>query len=196
MYEDFKRFGRELFLQGLNSSHSGNMSVRVADRILITRRGSMLANLTESDIIETGLEKDDSNVMLASTEIGVHRAIYKATSALSIIHCHPPYGMALSLLYDKIVPVDAEGIYYLHRIPVIAARLTVGSEEVEKILPPVLRDYRAILLRGHGAFCIGEMLEEAYQYASALAVATRIVYLTRLLNKDWLESKMDEAGKW
>ncbi len=29
MLEQFSRFGRELFLQGINSSHSGNMSERV-----------------------------------------------------------------------------------------------------------------------------------------------------------------------
>ena len=57
MLKDFQRFGRDLFLAGLNSSHSGNLSVRRGDKIIITRRGSMLGNLAEQDIIETGLQK-------------------------------------------------------------------------------------------------------------------------------------------
>jgi Class II Aldolase and Adducin N-terminal domain len=69
MLEQFSRFGRELFLQGVNSSHSGNMSVRAGDRIFITRRGSMFANLKEGGIIETGLRDDDSHITLACTEI-------------------------------------------------------------------------------------------------------------------------------
>ena len=68
--DQFRLIGRDLFLAGVISSHGGNMSVRMGDRILITRRGSMLAQLEERDIITTGLEENDANVMLASTEIG------------------------------------------------------------------------------------------------------------------------------
>ncbi|HWI54246.1 MAG TPA: class II aldolase/adducin family protein, partial [Desulfobacteria bacterium] len=100
MYREFSQIGRDLFLQGLNSSHSGNMSIRLGDRLVITRRGSMLGRLKESDLIETGLDKNDSHITLASTEIGVHRSIYKNTSALSIVHAHPVYATALSLVDD------------------------------------------------------------------------------------------------
>ena len=79
MLKDFAYIGRDLFLSGLNSSHSGNMSIRCGDRIIITRRGAMLGQLTEQDLIETGLTKNDSHIILASTEIGVHRAIYQGT---------------------------------------------------------------------------------------------------------------------
>ena len=84
--EQFRSSSRDLFLAGVVSSHGGNLSVRKGDRILITRRGSMLARLDERDIIATGLEENDANVMLASTEIGVHRAIYLGTSAQAIVH--------------------------------------------------------------------------------------------------------------
>ena len=73
--EQFRSIGRDLFLAGVISSHGGNLSVRQGDRILITRRGSMLAQLEERDIIETGLEENDANVMLASTEIGVPKMV-------------------------------------------------------------------------------------------------------------------------
>ncbi|MEE4275657.1 MAG: class II aldolase/adducin family protein, partial [Thermoleophilia bacterium] len=85
LLEQFRRIGRDLFVAGLVSSHGGNMSVRQGDRILITRRGSMLAQLEERDVIDIGLEENDANVTLASTEIVVHRAIYQATSALAIV---------------------------------------------------------------------------------------------------------------
>ena len=39
MLEEFQRIGRDLFLSGLVSSHGGNMSVRMGDRVLITHRG-------------------------------------------------------------------------------------------------------------------------------------------------------------
>jgi L-fuculose-phosphate aldolase len=191
MYQEFANIGQDLFLSHLISSHGGNMSVRVGDRILITRRGSMLGRLTERDIIETGLERNDSWITLASTEIGVHRAIYKATSALAIVHAHPPYGVTLSLSRDEIIPVDSESSYALHKIPVVSAQNTVGSKEVEKIIPEVLRSYKIAMLRGHGTFAIGQFLEEAYQWTSAFEASCQMIYMFETLQKEKKEYRKD-----
>jgi L-fuculose-phosphate aldolase len=196
MLDQFRKFGRELFLQGVNSSHSGNMSVRVGDRILITRRGSMLSDLTERDIVETGLSEDDSHIVLASTEIKIHRAIYQNTSALAIVHAHPPVAIALSLLYREIKPIDTEGIYYFKTIPVIETELTVGSDEVAEKLPPVLQNYKIALLRGHGSFAVGQMLEEAFQWTSSLEMTCKVIYLARQLGWETPEWPGGERPSW
>ena len=36
----FRDIGRDLFLRGLVSSHAGNISLRIGQKICITRRGS------------------------------------------------------------------------------------------------------------------------------------------------------------
>ncbi|MGI9951839.1 aldolase [Moorellaceae bacterium AZ2] len=184
MYQEFRDIGRDLFLAGLVSSHGGNMSVRLGDRILITRRGSMIGRLKEHDLIETGLEKDDSHIALASTEIGVHRAIYKKTSALAIIHAHPPVTVALSLTRDEIIPLDSEGSYLLHRVPILSSEYTVGAEEVAAIVSEALQKYKIVVLRGHGTFAIGQFLEEAYQWTSSLEISSQIIYFTEALQKE------------
>ncbi len=196
MYREFSQIGRDLFIQGLNSSHSGNMSIRLGDRIVITRRGSMLGNLKETDLIETGLSKNDSRITLASTEIGVHRSIFKNTSALAIVHAHPVYATALSLLEDEIIPIDSEGQYMLHRIPVIGFEHTVGSEEVARILPEYLKEYKIVMVRGHGSFAVGQLIEEAYQWTSSLENICKIIYLTRTLNGEIKDRKSDQYNKW
>ncbi len=182
MLEQFQIFGRDLFLRGLTSSHGGNMSVRLGDRVLITRTGSMLGHLEEQDLIETSLEDLDSSVMLASSELVVHRAIYKNTSALAIVHVHPPHAIALSMIeQDEIIPIDNEGSYVFHKIPIIQTELTTGSKEVAKLASARLRDYKLIMLRGHGCFSIGAVLEEAYQWCSSLEEACRVLCYTRWL---------------
>jgi L-fuculose-phosphate aldolase len=173
--EQFRQIGRDLFVAGVISSHGGNLSVRMGDRILITRRGSMLARLEERDIIETGLEENDANVMLASTEINVHRAIYQGTAAQAVVHAHPPYAIARSLMCDEIVPIDSEGSYLLHKVPVVHTELTAGSKEVADLLPRWLKEYDIVMLRGHGPFAIGHLLEEAYQLTSVLEMSCRIM---------------------
>lgn len=196
MLKDFQRIGRDLFLAGLNNSHSGNLSVRYGDRIVITRRGSMLGHLEERDLIETGLSSNDGNIILASTEIGVHRAVYQGTSALAIVHAHPVHAISLSLLEDEIIPVDSEGSYLLHKVPVISAEQTIGSAEVGEKLPGMLREFKIVMVRGHGSFAAGQMLEEAYQWTSSLENVCRIIYLTRTLKKDFKEKRTEKYKKW
>jgi L-fuculose-phosphate aldolase len=196
MYDEFKQIGRDLFLQGLNSSHSGNMSVRLGDRLVITRRGSMLGNLKANDLIETGLDKNDCHITLASTEIGVHRAIFKNTAALAIVHAHPVYATALSLVDDEIIPIDSEGQYMLHKIPVISFEHTVGSDEVAKLLPEYLKEYKIVMIRGHGSFAIGQLIEEAYQWTSSLENICKIIYLTRTLKGEGKETKSEKYNQW
>ncbi|MDP2181662.1 MAG: aldolase [Actinomycetota bacterium] len=198
MYEDFERVGRDLFLSGAISSHGGNMSVRVGDRMMITRRGSMLGRLQPADIIETALDHDDSEVALASTEIVVHRAIYAKTNALAIVHAHPAHTIMRSLVDDEIVPIDSEASYLLHKVPVYALSLTAGSSEVAEVVSDALVDYKCVLLRGHGPFAIGTVLEEAFQWVSCLEVACKILNLRDSLGlpvKEYREHG-EEYGKW
>ncbi len=196
MFEQFREIGRDLFVAGLITSHGGNMSVRLGDRIVITRRGAMLGRLRPEDLVETGLEADDAMVTLASTELVVHRAIYRATSALAIVHTHPLHATALSLVEDAIVPVDSEGSYLLHRVPVVAAAKTVGSLEVARILPPALRDHPIAVLRGHGAFAVGALLEEAYMVSTTLEASARILCILRSLGTDRIREYREGADRY
>jgi L-fuculose-phosphate aldolase len=198
VYEQFARIGRDLFLSGAVSSHGGNMSARVGDRILITRRGSMLGRLEERDVIETALEEDDSEVALASTEIVVHRAIYAKTNALAVVHGHPVQTIVRSLVEDEIVPVDSEASYLLHKVPVYALPLTAGSTEVADVVSDGLKEYKCVVLRGHGPFAVGTVLEEAFQWVSTLEAACTILNLRDRLGlpvKEYREHG-DEYGKW
>jgi L-fuculose-phosphate aldolase len=196
MIEDFQHVGGDLFLSGLVSSHGGNMSVRLGDRILITRRGSMIGHLGKRDMIETGLYENDSGIALASTELVVHRAIYRSTSALAVVHAHPRVAIALSLLDDAIIPLDTEGSYLLHKVPVVAAEFSSGSTELADIIADALKNYKIAMLRGHGCFSTGQMLEEAYQWVSVLEETSQIIYYSRLLRGEVKEyRKHSEAYK-
>ena len=140
----FQEIGRDLYVADLVSSHGGNISIRLGDRLIIKRRGAMLGRLREEDLIETGLEKTDSAVMLASTELIVHRAIYLATRALAVVHAHPRTAIALSLSREEIVPIDNEASYLLHKVPVVAAEFASGSPELVEKVPAALQQYKIV----------------------------------------------------
>ncbi len=188
IYEDMCMYGRFLENRGLNlSSHSGNMSVRRGDCLYIKRRGAMMGALKEQDVVETRVEEDDSGVIIASTEVGVHRAIYQNTSALAVIHAHTPYAISLSIVRDEIVPIDDEGEYHLKKVPVLDVEESIGSKNVEKELPEILRDYNAAIVKGHGTFAHGENLEEAYNWITVVESICKVIYLVENLGGETLK---------
>ena len=182
--ERFQRVGRALYQKGLESSHSGNLSVQIGNRILITRRASQLGFLEEDDIVETGLEEDDSGIILASSEVRVHRAIYKGTTAQAIVHTHQIAAVALSIFHDEIIPIDTESSYILRKVPVVTCEVESGSREMEEKLPQALKDYKIVVLKRHGAFATGKYLEEAWHYSEVLQNAAQILYMVKVLGGD------------
>lgn len=180
MLEVFRRVGVQLARLGLISSHSGNMSIRTGQGLLITRRGAMLADLREGDLVEAPLEGE---VPEASRELPVHQAIYRETEAEAVLHCHPPHAIVLSLHLQRIRPVDAEGRHLLGEVPVLTFSETVGSQEVAKGMPPHLRTHRVVMVRGHGSFAIGRDLEEALMVSSSLEASARVLWLGLVLQR-------------
>jgi L-fuculose-phosphate aldolase len=168
MFEQFKEMGRDIFLRGLISSHAGNMSTRVVNRLYITRKSSMLGKLRQQDVIELELGQNNTEVPLASSELIVHTAIYQNSDALAIIHAHPPYATLLSMLQDEITPVDVEGKYMFTKIPVVTPVKAIGSDESARLVSEQLKNFKIVLVRGHGSFARGDTLEEAFMYTSSL----------------------------
>jgi len=168
LFNAFKNTGRDIFLRGLISSHAGNMSVRIGDKIHITKKTSMLGRLKPTDIIELELDKDDPNLPLASSETVVHKAIYIHTNALAVIHAHPPYATLLSMIQEELIPRDSEGSFLFKKVPVVTPENTIASEESANIVSECLKNHKIVLVRGHGSFARGDTLEEAHMFTSSL----------------------------
>ncbi len=197
LVEEFALAGSTLFAAGLNNSHSGNLSVRLGGRLVITRRGSMLGRLSTEDLVSVGLDEDDSGIALASTEVNVHRSIYRSTSALAVVHTHPRSATALSLSGRDIVPVDVEGRYYFKRVPVLGVKRAIGSEELESELPVLLKDFPIVVVKGHGAFAVGGSLEEGLQISHSLEWSCDIILRCAALGLSVKDLLSDEKhGDW
>jgi L-fuculose-phosphate aldolase len=193
IYEVFRDIGRDLYAANMISSHGGNLSVRLGDRIVIKRRGAMLGNLKPLDLVETRLDKNDSGVALASTELLVHRAVYLATPALAIVHCHPRTAIAFSLSREELVPIDNEASYLLKKVPVVAEEFASGTPEMANKVAQALKNYKIIMLRGHGSFATGQTLDEAFHWSSTLEESCQIELAVKQINEPFLEyRKMSE----
>jgi len=176
MWREMAKFGKKLIDAGLADSHFGNISMRVGDRILVTRSGSMLDELDENAIVAVDLKQPTSFDIIASTETNVHRAVYQNTSALAIIHCHSPFAVAMSMIAEEhlIVPADSESLYVLHEIPLITGG--AGSKQLADAAAKALADHKGAIIRGHGPIAAGKIMEEVYIYICSIEHACKVKY--------------------
>ena len=175
----FQSVGRSLFIRGLVSSQSGNLSIRMGERLIITRRGSNLGALQEKDLIETGIHKNDRSTPMASVELPVHRAIYQHTQARAIVHAHPTHTVALSMIEKEISSSHLEDFCALDRVPVLGWGAEVKPGGLSDIIAEGLKDRQIVIVHGHGSFAVGQLLDEAYNSTTGLEEACEILCLMR-----------------
>ena len=180
--QELIKYGKKMVESGLVDSHFGNVSKRVGNEMLISTTGSMLDEL-EGQIITVPIDltSPDELDVIASSEVNVHRTIYKNTSALSILHGHSPYAVVESLLFqpgESIKPRDSESVYFLHEVPVIKGG--IGSKELAVNAAKALSKHKGAIVQGHGTFARGATVDEAYVILSSVEHACMVKYLTDL----------------
>ncbi len=191
--QELIKYGRKMVESRLVHSHFGNVSKRVGDQMLISTTGSLLDEL-EGQIVSVPVDAatPDELDVIASSEVNVHRAIYKQTSALAVLHGHSRFAVVLSLLCceaaeeegeageaeGEIVPEDSESVYFLHEIPVVTGG--IGSDELARNAARALRDHKGLVVRGHGTFARGATVDEAFVILSSVEHACTVKYFCDL----------------
>ena len=175
----FKNVGQALFNRGLVSSYSGNLSIKIGDRLIITRRGCNLGALEERDLVETGINRNDRATPLASGELQIHRAIYQNTPARAIVHAHPTHVTALSMT-EKVISSDhLEEFCALGHVPVVGWGTDARVMELTEEIVNALKDHRIAAVYGHGSFAVGQLLDEAFNCTTGLEEACEVLCLMR-----------------
>jgi L-fuculose-phosphate aldolase len=170
---EFERIGKRLFAEHLVGGNFGNMSVRSGDGFFIKRTGSCLDIATEPVYVPMIGDAPKE----ASSEYRVHRAVYARTSHAALVHAHPPYAVAASLVMNPIIPEDTEGEIFCPLIPVVTG--APGTQEVADNAAQALSSSRLVIARGHGTFAAGTTLEEAYVVTSLAEHSCRVLALKR-----------------
>jgi len=155
---EFERIGKRLFLEGLVGANFGNMSVRAKAGFYITRSGAYLDD-REMPVFVPG---DGEAPPEASSEYRVHRAVYRISPHLAIVHAHPVHAVAASLDTDLIRPVDSEGRMLCPEIPVVGGE--PGTDEIAQNVSRAL-PRRSYCHRPRArTFAAGATLDVAYIY--------------------------------
>ena len=170
---EFERTGRRLVSEHLIGGNFGNMSARPEEEgFFITRTGSYLDEPGDPVFVPIFGEVPAT----ASSEWRVHRSIYQSTRHRAIVHAHPPYAVAASLVLDEVIPLDSEGKMFCPVIPI--AHGEPGTQELAEDIAECLALSPLCIARGHGTFAAGKTLEEGYLFTSLAEHACRVLALT------------------
>lgn len=177
----FQSVGFDLYSRGMVSVHGGNLSIRLGEKVIITRSGSKLGYLIATDLVETGVDRDDDNTRLASSELAVHRAIYKQAPFQAIVHCHPIHAVALSFVRHNIHPEDEAGKIFIPEVPVIGFGKEPAPGGFADEIADALKTHAVVIVHRHGSFARGMTLEEAYVITELLEISSRVLCLVKNL---------------
>jgi len=186
--------GKKLAALQLVCASSGNLSCRRdAQKILITATGSSLGDLRPDDIVAVSLATGKSNGRRRpSSELLLHRLIYKHFSCRVVIHCHPPLTNAFFAVCRKLPVLTFEARFYLGDVPVVAQKSLTVTRPGPVIA--ALAQNRLVVLKNHGVVCIGKTFADTRALIQILEEAVKIVCIARLFNKKTLDS-IDRAIK-
>jgi len=174
--------GKELYLRGLQTTRSGNLSVRIGDQFLITKTGSNLGRLSESDLISVETRQCATIPGGASCESPVHRSIYNAADARAIVHAHPIHAIALAQISngDNIRPIHNEGLVGLKQIPIVGTTVPgEDSGEEPDAITTALSEWCSVVVRNHGAFTVGTSPDQALYKMLLLEDTCHMVFLVQ-----------------
>ena len=175
MQPDFTRIGKRLFSEHLVGGNFGNMSVKTDDGYFITKTGSYLDADPEQIVL---MPLNGRVTPGASSEWRVHTAVYNSSEHKAIVHAHPPYAVALSLLTDsEIATIDSEGKLLAPTIKVVDG--PCGSQQLADVVAEGLASANIVIAKGHGTFAAGRDLDQAYLYTSLAEHCCKVLYLTK-----------------
>lgn len=187
---------REMNRKGLNQGRSGNVSTRLADRMLITASGCHFDEITTGQIVETDLDGNWTGPLKPSSEHSFHAAIYRTRpDARAVVHVHSPWATTLACMHR---PIPA----FHYMVAVAGGRdipctpyATFGTEALAGHVARALSTRDACLMANHGQVALGDSPAAALELALEVELLARCYAQALTLGEPILldDTEMDEV---
>jgi 3-dehydro-4-phosphotetronate decarboxylase len=182
--EELCAIGATLYARGYAHGSTGNLSVRLGDRIFITPTGRSLRDLSPDVLAEVTEDGSSLNANKPSKEAPFHLALYrKRPEARAIVHLHSTYSVALSCLddLDEAAPLPPITPYYFMRVAPLGVLpyFRPGAPGLADAIEAAAPRHHCLLLRNHGSVCSGSTMNEALDRAEELEATAKLHFLLR-----------------
>lgn len=172
---------RAMNASGINQGSAGNISARLDDQMLITPSAIPYAEMRPDMLALMPLGGEYgawSGRYKPSTEWRFHLDIMRARPDVgAIVHCHPTYATALSMLQKPILAAH----YMIAIFGGPSVRCTpyapYGTKELADLALAGIEGRQGVLLGNHGMIAAGATLDEAMWRAHELETLAKMYYL-------------------
>lgn len=184
IFKEVAAVGRYTVERGLVDSFFGNISCRAGGVIYISQTAASLDELPgRIDPVRT--DNSSTTGITASSELLAHRRIYEKSGARTILHGHPKFAVAMSMLCEETGCTikdcwrDCDKVRLLGDTPVVAGEIGAGG--LAGRVPTAIAAPRKAVVYGHGVFTVGRTdFAEAFQAMVGVENWCRQEYFRRL----------------
>lgn len=186
--DDLVEAAHELAALGLSPGSSGNVSVRVGDRIFLSATGASMAALTARELAELTLDGTHVAGPRPTKEAPLHLAFYrKSARTTAVVHLHSANAVAASCLppfsaRSALPPITPYFVMRVGQTPLIPYAAPGSSDHAAEI-DRLSFGFRAALLQNHGSIVAGDTVARAADAAIELEAAAEV--LVRLGSSDY-----------
>jgi L-fuculose-phosphate aldolase len=178
----------KMWQRGLVGSADGNVSVRLGDdRFLCTPSGFSKGKLEADQLIvidwnvePVGPRTEANKNLRPSSEMLLHLEAYKQRPDITaVVHAHPTYAVALSILNIDIAPCYLPDVVLGLGVIPTSDYATPSSAEGAAVITELIKRCDALVLRRHGSVTVGRSPLEAYlrlEKLEQVAQITKIVH--------------------
>jgi len=168
---------RALNASGINQGTSGNVSVRMADGLLITPTSLPYDQMGLADLValDLGGQPLDPDQRRPSSEWRLHADILRSRpEVMAVVQCHSTSATALAC--------HGRGIPPFHYMVAVAGGVDLrcapyalfGTQAFSDLALQALQDRQAALLAHHGQVALGASLEQALRLAIEVETLARM----------------------
>jgi len=98
----------------------------------------------------------------------------------AVIHTHPPITVGLISAGVKFKPLFPDYVALLGREVPVVGYVQPGGEAIRKAVVGKIKKCNTVLLKNHGAVCIGETLKEAYARSVLIEEVAKTVFVGKV----------------
>jgi ribulose-5-phosphate 4-epimerase/fuculose-1-phosphate aldolase len=184
--------GAALYNRGLTPGRTGNLSVRVGDKIMITPTNACLGRLDPERLAITSLDGEHIEGDKPSKELVLHQALYRNhPMCAAVAHLHSTSAVAVSCLpdldvRDALPPLTPYFVMRVGRLPVVDYAAP-GSAELKDAFAQASEHSRAVLLRHHGSLVTASTLDGAVDAVEEIEETARLHLLLEGRSPKYLE---------
>jgi ribulose-5-phosphate 4-epimerase/fuculose-1-phosphate aldolase len=176
--------GASLFSRTLTFGRTGNLSVRLDEKILVTPTGVSLGALDPGQLAVIDLDGRHVGGAKPSKEAFLHAAVYRARPEdRAVVHLHSTHAVAVSCLADLdpadvLPPLTAYYVMRVGRLPLLPYHAP-GDESLERLAHDTALHHGCFLLANHGPVTAGRDLAAAADAAEELEETARLFLTLR-----------------